>query len=261
MKLDYNVIGVCIAFISKIIPGYVSSEVQKQITPGPRGFKGNAGLNGDRGDSGVKGDTGASGSTGEKGNPGTNGIDGQRGKSIIGPLGLKGDVGEIGKPGVFGKRGLKGAKGIEGNTGPQGERGIKGDTGPAPHHEWMGFKLRFQNPDGSWGKYTDLKGPRGNQGDGSGPLFDGFDHGNLFVIENNYLTSGNERIVCNAELTVTLNPSPFNDETVFVKRINGKVTIDGNGHRIDGEDTAIMSREFMTLRLTYAGDLQQWMIT
>jgi hypothetical protein len=33
--------------------------------------------------------------------------------------------------------------------------------GPAPKHEWEGTKLRFENPDGSFGPYIDLKGERG----------------------------------------------------------------------------------------------------
>jgi len=28
-----------------------------------------------------------------------------------------------------------------------------------PAHEWSGTELRFQNPDGSWGDYSDLQGP------------------------------------------------------------------------------------------------------
>ena len=54
----------------------------------------------------------------------------------------------------------------KGDPGPQGP---KGDTGPAPAHEWQGTKLRFQQPDGKWGKYTDLKGRDGKE-DGSSVL-------------------------------------------------------------------------------------------
>ena len=35
-------------------------------------------------------------------------------------------------------------------------RGATGLTGDAPAHEWSGTQLRFANPDGSWGAYTDL---------------------------------------------------------------------------------------------------------
>lgn len=34
----------------------------------------------------------------------------------------------------------------------------------APAHQWSGTRLRFANPDGSWGAWTDLQGPRGERG-------------------------------------------------------------------------------------------------
>lgn len=46
----------------------------------------------------------------------------------------------------------------------KGDPGPQGDTGPAPKHEWQGTKLRFQKPDGKWGKLTDLKGDAGKDG-------------------------------------------------------------------------------------------------
>lgn len=45
--------------------------------------------------------------------------------------------------------------------GEQGEPGPKGDK---PAHEWKGSKLRFEQPDGTWGKFVDLKGPAGKNG-------------------------------------------------------------------------------------------------
>lgn len=102
-----------------------------------------------------------------------------------GPQGLKGDTGEIGPVGatgevgpvgVTGEVGPQGATGPKGDTGPQGPRGPKGDTGPAgadgavPAHEWKGTKLRFQKPDGEWGKLVDLKGEKGERsGGGAAP--------------------------------------------------------------------------------------------
>ncbi len=49
--------------------------------------------------------------------------------------------------------------------GDTGEAGPKGDTGPMPAHQWQGTKLRFEQPDGKWGKLTDLKGTTGKEGD------------------------------------------------------------------------------------------------
>jgi hypothetical protein len=54
--------------------------------------------------------------------------------------------------------------GPQGEPGPQGKPGKTGDTGPAPAHEWDDTRLRFQNPDGSWGDYTDLQGESGSAG-------------------------------------------------------------------------------------------------
>jgi len=40
--------------------------------------------------------------------------------------------------------------------------GPPGPKGDQPSHEWLGTELRFQNPDGTWGNYTDLLGQTGN---------------------------------------------------------------------------------------------------
>lgn len=47
-------------------------------------------------------------------------------------------------------------------------KGPEGEPGQPPKHEWKETKLRFQNPDGSWGKWVDLKGPAGKDGRSSG---------------------------------------------------------------------------------------------
>ena len=36
-----------------------------------------------------------------------------------------------------------------------------GATGPAPEHGWSGYSLRFKNPNGTWGSYTNLRGAMG----------------------------------------------------------------------------------------------------
>jgi len=46
-------------------------------------------------------------------------------------------------------------------AGPPGPQGPPGDI---PDHEWDGTKIRFQNPDGSWGTWTDLQGDEGKEG-------------------------------------------------------------------------------------------------
>lgn len=90
-----------------------------------------------------------------------------------GPAGKDGRDGVDGKDGV-GIRGERGAAGPRGPAGPRGEPGRDGvdgkdgERGPAPDHQWKSTKLRFQKPDGTWGKYVDLKGERGASGAGSG---------------------------------------------------------------------------------------------
>ena len=63
-----------------------------------------------------------------------------------------------------GERGEPGPAGIAGEPGPTGAAGEKGAK---PDHQWRGTELRFEKPDGRWGKWTDLQGPRGRNGIGS----------------------------------------------------------------------------------------------
>lgn len=44
---------------------------------------------------------------------------------------------------------------------PERFRGLQGDIGAAPDHQWKGTKLRFQKPDGNWGRWVDLQGAAG----------------------------------------------------------------------------------------------------
>lgn len=48
--------------------------------------------------------------------------------------------------------------------GPKGDRGPPGPRGPKPDHQWNDTALRFEKPDGTWGKYVDLKGDKGDKG-------------------------------------------------------------------------------------------------
>jgi hypothetical protein len=82
-------------------------------------------------------------------------------KGDTGPIG---PVGPQGIPGPKGERGEPGERGPQGDQGERGLQGIKGETGAPPQHRWKGSELAFQNPDGTWGKYIDLKGPQGEKG-------------------------------------------------------------------------------------------------
>lgn len=131
---------------------------------------------------------------GKDGIPGADGKDGARGP--IGPMpehewigtnlrfqepsgewgefvDLEGPKGEQGNPGSDGRNGVDGADGRDGARGPKGDKGNDGENGrdgdrgpigPMPDHQWRGTSLRFQEPDGDWGKPVDLKGEKGDPG-------------------------------------------------------------------------------------------------
>lgn len=82
---------------------------------------------------------------GEQGPPGRDGKDGQDGKP-----GKDGANGVDGKDGRDGVDGLPGKDGIDGKDGQRGE---DGQAGPMPRHEVKGRRVRFENPDGSWGSW------------------------------------------------------------------------------------------------------------
>lgn len=106
-----------------------------ELTPGPKGDKGDpftyndftaeqlAALVGPQGPAGEKGDTG------DVGPQGPQGIQGEQGPA--GADGAKGDKGDKGDPGEVGPQGPKGDPGDTGPQGPAGEKGDPGETGPA----------------------------------------------------------------------------------------------------------------------------------
>ena len=141
------------AIAALLVPRVLAAErkvadVEKQA--GPIGLTGPVGPAGEQGPIGL---TGPVGPTGEQGPIG-----------LTGPVGPTGERGPIGLTGPVGPAGEVGARGPVGKAGSDGAKGEKGDTGPAPKHEWQGTKLRFERPDGKWGKLVDLKGESGTDG-------------------------------------------------------------------------------------------------
>jgi hypothetical protein len=45
-----------------------------------------------------------------------------------------------------------------------GEPGRQGQKGRPPEHEWDGTRVRFKNPDDTWGEWTELRGKGGKPG-------------------------------------------------------------------------------------------------
>lgn len=121
------------------------------------------GIRGPKGEKGEKGEQGNPGVNGVKGDPGPAGKDGRNGKD-----GVNGKDGKDGRNGIDGVNGAPGADGKDGRDGKDGQDGAKGDT---PAHEVKGQRIRFENPDGSWGRWA-LLGSRSitSVGGGGSPL-------------------------------------------------------------------------------------------
>lgn len=134
-----------LALLAKRVHDLAAAQKTLSKQPGPVG---------PQGERGERGDVGAQGERGEVGPRGERGEQGARGE--IGPAGPPGPPGRDGRPGRDGK------------DGERGEKGEKGDTGPMPRHQWDGTRLRFETPDGQWGKYVDLRGPKGDRGASGG---------------------------------------------------------------------------------------------
>lgn len=99
---------------------YVDGQINTiELTPGPKGDKGDAFTYADFTEEQLAGLKGEKGDKGEDGAQGPQGIQGEQG-----PKGDKGDKGDTGPAGV------DGAQGPKGDTGEQGPKGDKGDIGP-----------------------------------------------------------------------------------------------------------------------------------
>lgn len=80
-------------------------------------------------------------------------------------------------------------------------------------------------------------------------------------------TTGHQTVVCTADVTIKLDPSPTDRDTAIIKvgQKNTKVVIDGNGKLIE-EDTTMTLRRLNTSRqiamdLEYSEELDRWFTT
>ncbi len=83
----------------------------------------------------------------------------------------------------------------------------------------------------------------------------------VIVTDVDYTTVGNQRVICDEAVTITLNASPNNGESVAVKRINGLVTILGNGLLIDNDAQLILTMDFDKAQLYFSSVRDGWIIT
>ena len=129
------------------------------LTPGPKGDKGETGERGPIGPQGLTGPKGETGERGPQGDTGPRGIDGLQGP--IGPQGLQGERGQDGQRGERGEQGPPGPQGLQGIPGTPGERGRDGEPGPRGERGEQG-PIGPIGPQGPVG----LTGPKGSDGVG-----------------------------------------------------------------------------------------------
>lgn len=157
--MSLRLVAAVLAAVKRQLPEIIRAESERATVGITRG---------EPGPQGPKGDTGPAGQIGQ---PGPQGPQGERGEK--GERGLRGFKGQRGREGLAGAAGPKGPRGEQGPTGPQGpqgergEKGEQGEKGDKPRHKWIGTKLQFENPDGTWGKAIDLQGAKGDPGGGT----------------------------------------------------------------------------------------------
>lgn len=125
-----------------------------------------------------------------------------------------GKTGERGRPGAPGRQGKPGRDGRDGRDGEDGRDGVDGKdgkdgkNGSIPDHEWDGTKIRFENPDGTWGEWVDIRGPQGRTGESFGPADGGgLMHSPITVRQGGTRFEGVSEIVIGANLTATRTPN------------------------------------------------------
>jgi len=114
--------------------------------------------------------TAKQGEKGEKGDPGKDGKDADE-EMLLQRLIEKIPPPVKGDPGKDGMNGRDGLDGIDGKDADEEEiikkvlqEIPKPKDGRIPKHEWKGYALRFENPDGTWGDWKYLKGEQGERG-------------------------------------------------------------------------------------------------
>lgn len=88
-------------------------------------------------------------------------------------------------------------------------KGDKGDKGDMPNHQWKGTKLRFEKPNGGWGKWVDLKGFSTVVQQTSGGTYDGTSGGGtpigdflgLSDTPNSYAGQGGKLVAVKADVS------------------------------------------------------------
>lgn len=136
---------------------------------------------------------------------------------------------------------------IAGAKGKKGDQGDQGDPGPMPGHEWKGSKLRFERPDGKWGKFIDLKGPKGDAGKaavisrpagGGGEFATAFDPASLPLLDG--------ATTLNDYLVIERAGVPYRIKIAALQSIFGRAQVPANVATVNGEPLTV-NGEFITV--------------
>ena len=73
-------------------------------------------------------------------------------------------------------------------------------------------------------------------------------------------TIGDQIIVATEKLTVKFNATPQDRELLKIQATNGRLKLNGNGKKINGELDAIIRRNFTTWDILYVVELDSWII-
>lgn len=85
---------------------------------------------------------------------------------------------------------------------------------------------------------------------------------NLESQSSNFTTERSTRVVATAAITITLNATPADQETVTVKRATsaGSVVVDGNGNTIDGSSNFTLLNNYDSYTFVYFENSSEWLI-
>ena len=82
----------------------------------------------------------------------------------------------------------------------------------------------------------------------------------VLSVSANHTTAGDEIVIVTSNITVFLNPEPAELERVIIKRntASGTVTVEGNGHTIDGAATYMQVINYESVTVIYIDT--EWVI-
>ena len=86
----------------------------------------------------------------------------------------------------------------------------------------------------------------------------------LIITDVNFTTTESMTIICDnnsVDINITLNPTPDDNEIVFVKKIGSENINVISSKLIDGQASRNINIQYESLMIRYIGKLNQWLIT